>query len=121
MARDVPEEIEARCRAWHRFFVRWYALHYALGVLAICCSLAVAYLAAYVAARWLMSTLSFLSAACVVIGYFLFPYKNAEGYVKAWRILSSAIIKFRTDNTVPISTLSDAIDKGEDRIAHRIE
>ena len=121
MAREVPKEIEARCSAWHRFFVIWYALHYVLGVVAIACSLAVAYLAAYVNARWLTATLSFLSATCIAVDYFLFPYKKAEGYVRAWRILSSAIIKFQTDDSVKTSTLSEAIDKGENQIAHRIQ
>ncbi len=118
--RETPKVVKSRCFAWRFFMATWYGAYYILGILPIACSLGVAYLALYVNSAMLMAGLSFVSATCVSLNYFLLPYKNARGYVQAWRLLSSAIIKFEIDETIPVSTLIEAIDKGEELLSRRI-
>ena len=117
MERDVPKEIVERSKAWRFYFGFWYAVHYTLGVVAILSSLTVAYLAFAVQGRALIAGFSLVAAICTALNYFLFPYRNAQGYVKAWRQITSAMIKYRTDPNTDVGILHRAIDEGESKIA----
>lgn len=117
MERDVPKEIIERANAWRFYFHFWYVLHYIFGILTILSSLTVAYLAFAVQSKMLIAGLSLVAAVSTALNYFLFPYRNAQGYVKAWRLITSSMIKYQTDPHSDISILHNAIDEGEAEIA----
>lgn len=117
MERDVPKEIIERSNAWRFYFGFWYALHYIFGIIAILSSLIVAYLAFAVQSKILIAGFSLTAAIFTALNYFLFPYRNAQGYVKAWRLITSSMIKYRIDPHSDISILHNAIDEGEAEIA----
>ncbi|MHC4178428.1 MAG: hypothetical protein ACYSWU_13025 [Planctomycetota bacterium] len=121
MERDVPAEIVERRRAWQFYYKLWYTVHYALGVLAILASLTVAYMAFAFQSQGLIALLSLLAAVCTALNYFLMPYRNARGYVNAWRLLTAAEIEFKTKENRDISILHQAIDRGEAEIAKHMQ
>ena len=117
---QVPSEIVKRCRSWQILFVTYAWCHVLLGTIGILASLTVAYLAFALSSKALIAILSLVAAVCTAMNYFFLPERQSRAYVGAWRLLSSAIIKYQTTPEPDIRILHDAIDKGEEIIARHI-
>jgi hypothetical protein len=79
----------------------------------------VAYMAFVIPNPKIIALLSLIAAISTALNYFFMPYKCAKGYVQAWRILSSAIIEYKTDEKVDIKVLNKAIREGEEKISEQ--
>ncbi len=119
--RDVPKDIQDRLKAWQYYFKLWYFLYYFFGVVSIVSALIVAYMAFAILNPKILGILSLIAAISTALNYFLMPYKRAKGYVQAWRALSSASIEYKTDESVNIKLLHQALRDGEKYIANQYE
>jgi hypothetical protein len=119
--KSVPDEIASRLNAWQFYFKWWYFLHYFFGVMSIVPSLTVTYMAFVIPKTEIIALLSLIAAISTALNYFLMPYKCAKGYVQGWRILSAAIIEYKTDEKVDIKVLHKAILDGEEKIANQYQ
>ncbi len=121
MERDIPKDIAERLTAWQYYFKTWFFWYYLFGIVSIVSSLTVAYMAFAISNPKLIAILSLVAATSTALNYFLMPYKRAKGYVQAWRILSAAMIEYKTDEKTDIKVLHQAIRDGEDKIANQYE
>ena len=88
--RDVPADIEARLRAWQKYFKTSSWSHYAVGIIGVAAS-------AFSAATdgSLAKVLAAVSATCVAILGFAQPDRKYLKFARAWRILSVAALRYR--------------------------
>lgn len=90
----VLEYAERRERIWYGSYLAWATAHYVLGIV----SVSAAAIAAGVTGlnnadmtRWFALTAALSSA----INAFVNPQRNADAYIAAWRVLSTATLRFR--------------------------
>lgn len=105
--RTVPKEIEARVNAWYRMFNFASRIHYVVGVLGVACS-ALAAADIFDISQFLAA----LSAVCIAILGFAQPERKYMKFVRAWRVLDAAVLKYRYGK-IDLDTLLDTVDRGE--------
>ena len=116
--REIPEEIDMLRRNWWRYFHRWWAIHYTLGIVGTVSSITVAAWPQHeIAIPYLLGTLSWTAAICVALLTVYVPSRRAKAYAAAWRILHAACNRYVLDSSTSPLTLVEAVEKGENIIA----
>lgn len=106
----LPEEIEIRLRSWQSLYMRGNTFYYIFGGLGVATSgLAAAFPSE--TSRYL----SVVSAVCIALLGFTQPEKKYIKFVRAWRILDIAAMRYRY-KLIPIASLFDALERGEQSI-----
>lgn len=106
----LPEEVESRLCSWQRLYMRGNTFYYIFGGLGVATSgLAAAFPSE--TSRYL----SVVSAVCIALLGFTQPEKKYIKFVRAWRILDIAAMRYRY-KLIPISSLLDALERGEQSI-----
>lgn len=115
----IPEEVQRIYDDWNWYRRVWWFQHYLIGLLGLVFSCTVASKPQVLHdIPLLLNSFAWLSALCVGLLVFLEPRKRARAYTAAWRLLHTAIGKFRHDrNQVAPDVLVDAITQGEEFIA----
>ncbi len=108
--RKAPAEIEARVNAWYRMFNFANRTHYVVGVLGVACS---ALAASDVGGA--SQILAAISAVCIAILGFAQPEKKYFKFVRAWRVLDAAVLKYRYGK-IDLDTLLETVERGEELI-----
>ncbi len=103
----VPKEIEERVAAWYRMFNFASRSHYVVGVLGVACS-ALAAADIFNISQFLAA----LSAVCIAILGFAQPERKYMKFVRAWRVLDTAVLKYKYGK-IDLDTLLDTVDRGE--------
>jgi hypothetical protein len=107
---DVPEEVQARVKAWHTLFMRATYSHYAFGILGVAAS-------AISAATdgGISKALAAVSAICIAVLGFAQPDRKYVKFVRAWRILDVAALRYRYGK-ITLDELLEAVEHGEQTI-----
>lgn len=115
----IPEDVERIYRDWNWYRRVWWFLHYLIGLLGIVSSYTVASKPQVLQGiPLLLNSIAWVSAVCVGLLVFLEPRKRARAYTAAWRLLHTAVGKFRHDRKqIAPDVLFDAISHGEEFIA----
>ncbi|HYX29560.1 MAG TPA: hypothetical protein VE863_13420 [Pyrinomonadaceae bacterium] len=112
--RIIPDEIEQRLTAWRRYFVRWWNVHYTLGITGAVSSIAVASRPLFLSNRpFVIEGFALIAAVCIVLMTFMMPSRRAKAYVSAWRILSDGCTRYRLDETFSMHDLLDVFTEAE--------
>jgi hypothetical protein len=104
----VVDKISDRHAAWFKYFRRWRAIFWGCGILAATASALAASSVAGTAAPYF----AVLSSICIAILGFTNPQRRANGYVAAWRIVGSALLRYAAGDA-SVSDLVSAVDRGE--------
>ena len=116
--KEIPKEIEELCRAWYKYFHRWWIAHYTFGALATACSITVASHPHFLQTiPYFIDIVAWLAAVCIALIVFLMPSRRARAYVAAWRLLCDACNRYKIDDNYQIKELLDAVKEGEKIIA----
>jgi hypothetical protein len=106
----LPEEVETRLRAWQSLYMRGNTFYYIFGGLGVATSgLAAAFPSE--TSRYL----SVVSAGCIALLGFTQPEKKYIKFVRAWRILDIAAMRYRY-KLISIDALFEALERGEQSI-----
>ena len=108
--RKVPEEVEARVNAWYRMFNFASRTHYVVGVLGVACSALAA--SDVVGASQILAA---ISAVCIAILGFAQPEKKYLKFVRAWRVLDAAVLKYKYGK-IDLDVLLEKLERGEQLI-----
>jgi len=115
--RPLPEPIDLLLTAWYKYFHKWWAVHYFLGIMGTICAITVASQPKFLLnIPYLLDGAAWISAICMALITFLMPSRRAKAYVAAWRLLNDACNRFQIDKQFPIQELLDAVKKGEEII-----
>ena len=109
--KDFPEEVRSRLICWHKLYRRANSTHYIVGVLGVAASTLAA-----VDIGEASQILAAVSAVCIAILGFVRPERKFIKFVRAWRILDAAAIRYRYGK-VDLDGLFKAMDQGESLIA----
>lgn len=118
-AKRMPKEIEATLSVWMTLRWRWWVYHYALGIVALLCSITVAsrpQLQSLVPEA-LVNVIAWVAALAVGLITFLAPSKKARSYAMAARVLSDARNRYESDPDYPVQKLLDAVRDGEEHVS----
>src|SRR4051794_19154649 len=91
----LPKEFTERRDAWFRYFKRWRALHYSIGITTVFLSIAAT--SKLVRNDTAISILTSLAAAGAAVLTFLRPLEQGSAYISAWRILDAACDAYQFD------------------------
>ena len=108
--KKVPDEIEARLNAWYRMFNFASRTHYVVGVLGVACSALAA--SNVVDASQILAA---ISAVCIAILGFAQPEKKYLKFVRAWRVLDAAVLKYKYGK-IDLDALLEKLERGEQLI-----
>lgn len=106
---EVPEPIEAKRRAWASLWRNFATLHYGLGGLSVACAAIAATGVSY--AQGLAAAAAILTA---LLG-FIQPERKYLKFVRAWRVIDSASLKYSLGLT-DLAALAAAAERGEQLI-----
>lgn len=106
----LPPEIQDRLDEWHKILKRASIYHYTLGISGVTAS---ALAAAFDGS--ISKLLAAASAACIAALGFAKPDRRYLKFVRAWRVLDSAAMRYRYNN-LSDKELLDALDRGEQLI-----
>ncbi len=109
--KEFPEEVRSRLNCWHRLYRRANSTHYIVGVLGVAASTLAA-----VDIGEASQFLAAIAAVCIAILGFVKPERKFIKFVRAWRILDAAAIRYRYGK-VDLDDLFKAMDQGERLIA----
>ena len=109
--KDFPDEVKSRLNCWHKLYRRANSTHYIVGVLGVAAS-ALAAVDIGEASRFLAA----ISAVCIAILGFVKPERKFIKFVRAWRILDAAAMRYRYGKA-DLDYLFMAMDQGEELIA----
>jgi len=112
--RELPDEIDAELRGWRRSAALLQGVQVLLAVVAVISSILVA--AQMKLSQTQIRWLAVLSAIATSMLSAFDPGGEANRFRNAWRVLNSAVVRFQNDQSVAVSTLFDAYDKGEKTI-----
>src|SRR5262249_2758159 len=104
----VVDQISSREKAWFTYFHWWRRTFWVCGVLAATFSTLAASSASGRAAPYFAVS----SSVCIAVLGFLSPQRRANGYVAAWRIVSTALLRYGAGEC-SVSDLIAAVDQGE--------
>lgn len=112
--RIIPEDIDARSRAWLRLYQKWYTIHYVIGIAGIVSSVTVAARPQFVSGiPYFLEILAWMSSIAIALLAFLAPIRKAKVYANAWRLITDACGRYKHDDSVPTEKLYDAMKRGE--------
>ncbi|MFH1021808.1 MAG: hypothetical protein V1809_00290 [Planctomycetota bacterium] len=112
MARDLPESIDRQRELWWRAWFIWQTWHYTLGGLGAVSGAVVAVSSQIPGmVRW-VPFLGLLSAITSGLLLFLNANKQATGFMKAYRRLNTACVRFVSDETYPLQNLLKIHEEG---------
>ncbi len=101
---ELPKEIETRLRSWQSLYMRGNTFYYFFGGLGVATSgLAAAF------PSEVSRYLSVVSAVCIALLGFTQPEKKYIKFVRAWRILDIAAVRYRY-RIISINALFDALE-----------
>ncbi len=103
----VPVDIKARYDTWFSLWKNSVKIYYGFGVLGVGSSAFAAAVGGDVA-RYLAA----VSGVCIAVLGFVAPEKRYLKFVRAWRILDMALMKFKLGKAT-IDDLIASVDKGE--------
>lgn len=103
----IPEVIAKRLTSWEKLWTQSAKIHYFFGILSVGASA----VAAAVGGDWARGFSAVAAVLTAVIG-FVQPERRYLKFVRAWRVLDSAVIKFRLGQA-GIKELIEAVDRGE--------
>jgi len=109
--KDFPDEVRSRLNCWHKLYRRANSTHYIVGVLGVAASTLAA-----VDIGEASQFLAAIAAVCIAILGFIKPERKFIKFVRAWRILDAAAIRYRYGK-VDLDDLLKAMDQGERLIA----
>ncbi len=106
MADTIPTDIEGRWIAWRKLWYTSILIHWSVGVLAI--------LASALAATEIPAAKGFavVSTVCVGLLAFVRPETRYYRFVRAWRILDVARVKYQ-NGLIDVKELIAALERGE--------
>lgn len=106
----VPPEIEARVSAWHKLYIRANYSHYFVGIVGVASS-------AISAATdgGISKALAAVAAICIAVLGFAQPDRKYVKFVRAWRILDIATLRYRYGQ-IDLPALINAVETGEQAI-----
>lgn len=104
---DIPPEIQNRIKMWYRLFMRATYSHYFFGTIGVASSAISAATDGGIA-----KMLAALSATCIAILGFAQPDRKYVKFVRAWRILDIAALRYRY-HQIDIKELLEAVERGE--------
>jgi len=110
--RECPDEIKSRLSCWYKLYHRMNMTHYIVGILGVATSALAAAINNGEASRILAA----IAAICIAILGFVKPERKCMKFVRAWRILDAAAIRYRYGQA-DLDSLFKAIERGEQLIA----
>lgn len=115
MTKEIPEEIIKQLKVWYSRATMLRIIHVFVGLIAIIASVTVA-------SRILdpdsdyMSYVAWLAAISSSILTSLNVGAKSNNMRNAWRILNTAVLRYKTEDDFNIKDLNDAYEKGEKTI-----
>ena len=106
--REVPKEVAARLAAWRTYYGRATIINYAVGVIGVLASLLAT---ASLADPW-RSAAAITSGVCLGIMGFVNPQFRYVKFVRAWRILDPAVLRYQ-HGLSDLKALLDALEAAE--------
>ena len=117
MARELPDTIISQRAGWWRAYVIFITLHYALGgVGTVCVALVSLTDKAPEVVRDHVGLFGLASVICSGLMTFGRVKEQAIAFLRAYRRLNSACIRYENDDSFPISELVKIHDHGEEII-----
>jgi hypothetical protein len=104
---DYPVEVKSRLNCWYRLYRRANFVHYSVGIIGVAAS-ALAAVDVGEASRFLAA----VSAVCIAILGFVKPERKYIKFVRAWRTLDAAAMRYRYGKS-DLNALLDALELGE--------
>lgn len=105
--RELPAEISERLTEWHQILKRASIYHYTLGICGVTASALAAAFDGSVS-----KLLAAASAACIAALGFAKPERRYLKFVRAWRVLDSAAMRYRY-HKLSDTELLNAVEQGE--------
>jgi len=109
--KDFPDEVKSRLNCWYKLYRRANVTHYIVGILGVAAS-ALAAVDIGEASRILAA----ISAVCIAILGFVKPERKFIKFVRAWRTLDAAAMRYRYGKA-DLDYLFSAVERGEQLIA----
>lgn len=109
--KDFPDEIKSRLHCWHKLYRRANVTHYIVGILGVAASALAA--VDIGEASWILAA---ISAVCIAILGFVKPERKFIKFVRAWRTLDAAAMRYRYGKA-DLDSLLNAMEQGERYIA----
>src|SRR5437868_11965200 len=107
MPRQLPEPILEAKKDWWRGYKVWIAIHWTLSAFA---TVGAALAPALPSHAQVFGIIAAASSSLIGLGN---PYRRANGFSRAHRILGHACIEFETDETVLVQALLQAHKEGD--------
>ncbi len=115
MVKEVPEEIMKQLSIWYRQAGILRGIHVLLGLTAIISSVTVASRLIDVSSN-MMSLIAWLAAITSAILTSMNLEAKSNNSRTAWRILNTAVLRFKTEDNFKIEDLNAAYKTGEETI-----
>jgi hypothetical protein len=109
--KEYPAEVKSRLNCWHKLYRRANITHYSVGIIGVAAS-TLAAVDIGEASRFLAA----ISAVCIAILGFAKPERKYIKFVRAWRTLDAAALRYRYGKT-NLDALFNAMEQGERCIA----
>ena len=109
--KDYPDEVKSRLNCWYKLYRRANYSHYIVGIIGVAAS-ALAAIDIGEASRFLAA----ISAVCIAILGFVKPERKFIKFVRAWRTLDAAAMRYRYGKA-DLDSLLNAMEQGERYIA----
>jgi hypothetical protein len=110
---DVASSIRRRHDAWFLYFGLWNAVFWCCGIIGVGSSVLAA--SDKVSGPW-APYYAVVSSLCFAVIGFANPQRRASGYIRAWRVVGSAVLRFDTGQ-ISLPQLIDIVDQGESAIS----
>lgn len=107
---DIPPEIQNRLSAWYKLYKHANFYYYFFGILGVAASAISAAMDGNIA-----KVLSVISATSMAVLGFTQPDRKYIKFVRAWRILDIAAIRYRY-RQIDITELLESLERGEKSI-----
>jgi hypothetical protein len=111
--REIPEVYQERLAKWLKLYNRWIAIHYSLGLFAAIGAIVVATVGDKLPWHGAATILSIAVAAATITITFTKAQSEANGFIRAWRILDHACQMYKANPDYDVEKLADAVLKGE--------
>ena len=105
--RNVPSDILERLTDWNKSFLKFQRFNYGLGSVGLLASLLTIAFPQY------GQYLAIISGACFGLLGYVNPRNQYTKYVKAWRILSDATMRWKYEESFTLKELLNAVRRGE--------
>lgn len=115
MGKEIPEEIIKQLKVWYSHARILRIIHVFVGLIAIIASVTVASRILDTGSDY-MSYVAWLAAIASSILTSLNLGAKSNNMRNAWRILNTAVLRYKTEEDFNIKDLNDAYEKGEKTI-----